>query len=84
MSECPKQACVQDSRIKTLEVKQGRDEGEFKELRRWVKEIHVSVVGNGRRGLKVRVERNSLYLKLIGAAIVLIPTFIIAYVALTR
>jgi len=85
MSECPKPQCIQDARIATLEVLQGRDRADVRELKKRVKEIHASVVGNGgRMGLKARVDRNSIYLKLIGAAIVLIPSAIIAYVALTR
>lgn len=84
MNECPKPHCIQDSRIATLEVRQNRDEGDFRELRRCVKEIHESVVGNGGLGLKARVDRNSIYLKLIGAAVVLIPAIIVAYAALTR
>lgn len=84
MSECPKPQCIQDARIATLEVLQGRDRADVRELKKRVKEIHASVVGNGGLGLKARVDRNSIYLKLIGAAIVLIPSAIIAYVALTR
>ncbi len=84
MSECPREKCVQESRIAALEVEQKRDAKEFVELKKCVKEIHASVVGNGRRGLKARVERNSTYLKIIGAAIVLIPSVIIAYKALAK
>lgn len=84
MSECPKSECVQAGRIASLETSQKRDERDFKDLKRCVREIHESVVGNGRQGLRTRVERNSVYLKLIGAAIVLIPTLIIAYTALAK
>ena len=84
MAECPKAECIQASRIKGLEVEQKRDTKDFADLKKCVKEIHRSVVGNGGLGLRARVERNSIYLKLIGAAVVLIPTFIIAYVALTK
>jgi len=84
MSECPKAECIQASRIKGLEVEQKRDTKDFADLKKCVKEIHRSVVDNGGLGLRARVERNSIYLKLIGAAVVLIPTFIIAYVALTK
>lgn len=84
MSECPKSECVQAGRIASLETSQKRDERDFAEIKRCVREIHESVVGNGRQGLRTRVERNSIYLKLIGAAIVLIPAIIAAYAALIK
>lgn len=88
MTDCPKSrrtsGCIQEGRLAAMEVSQKRDEEDFAELKKCVKEIHASVVGNGRKGLNARVARNSIYLKLIGAAIVLIPTLAIAYAALTK
>ena len=49
MTDCPKQACVQDSRIRTLEVRQDR-------LCKDVKEIHAEVVGVNGDGIKTRIK----------------------------
>ncbi len=84
MSECPKAECIQAGRIASLETSQARDQRDFAELKSWAKDIHTSAVGNGRKGLKSRVQRNSIYLYLIGAAIVLIPSLIAAYAALAK
>ncbi len=55
MTDCPKQQCIQDSRIATLEVRQGRAEADVKALTKCVKEIHAEVVGENGDGIRGRI-----------------------------
>ena len=47
----------------------------LKDMRQDIRQIHLAMLGNGdpQKSLVSRVERNSTYLKVLGAAIILIP-----------
>lgn len=55
MTDCPKPRCVQDSRLATLEVRQGRAEADVRALAKCVKEIHSEVVGKNGDGIRGRI-----------------------------
>ena len=55
MTDCPKSQCVQDSRIRTLEVLQGQMCGALAELKKDVKAIREEVVGENGDGIRGRI-----------------------------
>lgn len=55
MTDCPKHPCIQDSRLATLEVRQGRAEADVRALAKCLKEIHVEIVGENGDGIRGRI-----------------------------
>jgi len=55
MTDCPKPRCVQDSRLATWEVRQGRAEADVRTLTRCIKQIHAEVVGQNGDGIRGRI-----------------------------